>query len=171
MTAPPGVAEAAGSARCPQRGGQPDVRKESPMRMRTRTPTLFMVLALLGCGAAAYAQGGAPPAAKIDTGDTAFVLISAALVMLMTPGLALFYGGMVRRKNALATIMQSFICLGLVGVAWVLYGYSLAFGPDKAGLIGGLEWLGLRNVGLDPNPESAPTMPHQAFMISPATCP
>src|SRR5262245_44114214 len=96
-TVAPGVAERAVSARCPQRGGPPEVRKESPMRMRTRTPALGMVLALLGCGAAAYAQGGAPPP-KIDTGDTAFVLVSAALVMLMTPGLALFYGGMVRRK-------------------------------------------------------------------------
>jgi ammonium transporter, Amt family len=133
------------------------------MRMRTRTPAPLMVLALLGCSAAAYAQGDAAP--KIDSGDTAFVLISAALVMLMTPGLALFYGGMVRRKNALATIMQSFICLGLIGVAWVVYGYSLAFGPDKGHFIGGLEWLGLSGVGLDPNPDYAPTIPHQAFMI------
>src|SRR5262245_43232696 len=139
------------------------------MHLRMRWWASAWVLTSMGCSTAVYAQGGEPP--KVDGADTAFVLLSAALVMLMTPGLALFYGGMVRRKNALATIMQSFICLGLVGVAWVLYGYSLAFGPDKAGLIGGLEWLGLRNVGLDPNPESAPTMPHQAFMISPATCP
>jgi Amt family ammonium transporter len=117
----------------------------------------------MGWSTAAYASGAEPP--KVDTGDTTFVLLSAALVMLMTPGLALFYGGMVRRKNALATIMQSFICLGLVGVAWVVYGYSLAFGPDKGGVIGGLEWLGLRGVGLDPNPDYAATIPHQAFMI------
>src|SRR5574341_256167 len=133
------------------------------MRLRTRTLAPLMVLALMGCGAV-YAQGGAEPP-KVDTGDTAFVLMSAALVMLMTPGLALFYGGMVRRKNALATIMQSFICLGLVGVAWVVYGYSLAFGPDKGHIIGGLEWLGLNGVGLEPNTDYAGTIPHQAFMI------
>ena len=75
----------------------------------------------------------------INTGDTAWLLMSSALVMLMTPGLALFYGGMVRRKNVLSTIMMSFACLGLVGLLWVLYGYSLAFGTDHAGIIGGLE--------------------------------
>jgi Amt family ammonium transporter len=134
------------------------------MRLRIRWFTPAWILASTGWSTAVYAQGGGEPS-KLDTGDTAFVLLSAALVMLMTPGLALFYGGMVRRKNALATIMQSFICLGLVGVAWVIYGYSLAFGPDKGGLIGGLEWVGLRNVGLDPNPDYAATIPHQAFMI------
>lgn len=104
--------------------------------------------------------------AKIDTGDTAWILTSSALVMLMTaPGLALFYGGLVRKKNVLGTIMQSFIILGLISVQWVLFGYSLAFGPDKGGLIGGLEWLGLANVGTDPNPDYAATIPHQAFMI------
>src|SRR5437763_1982389 len=129
------------------------------MRLRTSLVAPAMVMVLMGWGAAAYAQAPAAPP-KVDAGDTAFVLLSAALVMLMTPGLALFYGGMVRRKNALATIMQSFICLGLVGVAWVVYAYSLAFGPDKGGLIGGLEWLGLRHVGLDPNPDYAATIPH-----------
>ncbi|MBI5286704.1 MAG: ammonium transporter [Deltaproteobacteria bacterium] len=109
----------------------------------------------------------APPAPpKIDTGDTAWVLTSTALVLLMTaPGLALFYGGMVRRKNVLGTIMQSFIILCIISVQWVLWGYSLAFGPDKGGIIGGLEWLGLNGVGLDPNPDYAATIPHQAFMI------
>ena len=106
-----------------------------------------------------------PPAPKVDTGDTAWVLISTALVMLMTPGLALFYGGMVRRKNVLGTIMQSFIALGVISLVWVLYGYSLAFGPDKWHIIGGLEWVGLRGVGLEPNPDYAATIPHQAFMI------
>ena len=86
----------------------------------------------------------APPAPTVDTGDTAWVLTSTALVLLMTaPGLALFYGGMVRKKNALGTIMHSFIILCVVSVTWVLWGYTLAFGPDKGGLIGGLEWLGL----------------------------
>ena len=81
----------------------------------------------------------APAQAKIDTGDTAWVLISTALVMLMTPGLALFYGGMVRRKNVLGTVMHSFIIVAIISVQWVLWGYTLAFGPDKGGIIGGLE--------------------------------
>jgi Amt family ammonium transporter len=85
--------------------------------------------------------------------------------MLMTPGLALFYGGMVRRKNVLGTIMQSFICLGVITIQWVLYGYSLSFGPDIGGLIGSLAWIGLKGVGLEPYPDYAATVPHQAFMI------
>jgi Amt family ammonium transporter len=102
---------------------------------------------------------------SIDTGDTAWLLISTALVMLMTPGLALFYGGMVRRKNILGTLMQCFIIMCVVGLQWVLWGYSLAFGPDKAGIIGSLEWLGLNGVGLSPSSEYANTVPHLAFMI------
>lgn len=102
---------------------------------------------------------------KIDAGDTAWVLASTALVMVMTPGLGLFYAGMVRRKNALGTIMQSFVMCGLAGVLWVLYGYSLAFGPDIGHFVGSLSWAGLRGVGLDPNPDYAATIPHQAFMI------
>jgi Amt family ammonium transporter len=94
------------------------------------------------------------------------MLTSAALVLMMTaPGLALFYGGMVRRKNVLSTYLQSFIIMALISVQWVLWGYSLAFGPDKGGLIGGLEWFGLQGVGLAPNPDYAATIPHQAFMI------
>jgi Amt family ammonium transporter len=117
------------------------------------------------------AQTTAPAAAssdalKVDTGDTAWVLTASALVLLMTPGLAFFYGGLVRRKNALATIMQSFIIIGLISVQWVLWGYSLAFGPDlRGGLIGGLQWVGLTGVGLEPNGDYAPTIPHQAFMV------
>lgn len=114
----------------------------------------------------APAPAPAPPPPKIDSGDTAWLLTSSALVLLMTaPGLALFYGGMVRRKNALGTIMQSFIIMALISVQWVLWGYSLAFGPDKGGIIGGLEWLGLRGVGLQPNPDYGATVPHQAFMV------
>ena len=86
---------------------------------------------------------------KIDTGDTAFILLSAALVMLMTPGLAMFYGGMVRRKNVLGTIMHSFVAIALVSVQWVLIGYSLSFGPDINGMIGSLAWIGLNGVGVD----------------------
>lgn len=102
---------------------------------------------------------------KIDPGDTAWLLTSAALVLLMTPGLALFYGGMVRAKNVLGTIMHSFIIMSLVTIQWIIIGYSLSFGPDLGGLIGDLSWLGLRGVDLDPHPDYAPTVPHQAFMI------
>jgi Amt family ammonium transporter len=83
----------------------------------------------------------------------------------MTPGLALFYGGTVRQKNVLGTIMQSFVALGVVTVQWVLIGYSLSFGPDIKGIIGGLQWAGLQGVGLAPNPDYAATVPHQAFMM------
>src|SRR5215467_6424143 len=129
--------------------------------MATRFVAMAVLMSLLALGlagvvlaqsppattapAAAPAPGAPAPAApappKIDTGDTAWVLISSALVLLMTaPGLALFYGGMVRQKNALATLMQSFIILALISIQWVLWGYSLAFGPDKGGVIGGFEW-------------------------------
>ncbi len=114
----------------------------------------------------APATAAAPAPPKIDSGDTAWVLTSTALVLLMTaPGLALFYGGMVRQKNALGTLMHSFIILALISIQWVLWGYSLAFGPDKGGIIGGLEWLGLRGVGAAPNADYAATIPHQAFML------
>jgi len=114
----------------------------------------------------AAAVPAAPVASKIDTGDTTWVLVSTAMVLAMTaPGLALFYGGMVRSKNALGTIMQSFVILCLISIQWVLWGYSLAFGPDKGHLIGGLEWIGLNGVGLEPNADYAATIPHQAFMI------
>jgi len=116
--------------------------------------------------APAPAASSAPAPAKIDSGDTAWVLMSSALVLLMTaPGLALFYGGMVRQKNALGTLMQSFIILALISVQWVLWGYSLAFGPDKGGIIGGLEWVGLSGVGATPNADYAATIPHTAFML------
>jgi Amt family ammonium transporter len=100
----------------------------------------------------------------MNTGDTSFVLICAALVMLMTPGLALFYGGMVRSKNVLGTIMQSFIILAVISVEWVLWGYTMAFGPDHGGIIGGLDWFGLKGVGLTPSPDYGATIPHLAFM-------
>jgi ammonium transporter, Amt family len=101
----------------------------------------------------------------INQADTVWILISSALVMLMTPGVALFYGGMVRRKNLLSTMMMSFFCLGLVGLLWVLYGYSLAFGTDHGGIIGGFNFLGLNNVGQTPSPIYASTVPHLGFMI------
>ena len=128
---------------------------------------ILILLLLLNCflAGAAFAQTSAPSPPKVDTGDTAWILISSALVMLMTPGLALFYGGMVRTKNVLGTVMQSFIALGVISIQWVLYGYSLAFGPDVGHVIGNLSWIGLRGVGLEPYPDYSATIPHQAFMI------
>jgi Amt family ammonium transporter len=101
----------------------------------------------------------------VNASDTAWILISAALVMLMTPGLALFYGGMVRRKNVLSTLMMSFALLGIIGILWVLFGYSLGFGPDLGGIIGKLDFFGLRGVGQEPSDTYATTVPQLAFMI------
>ncbi|MBI4517265.1 MAG: ammonium transporter [Deltaproteobacteria bacterium] len=132
-------------------------------RQRTVMMGTAAVLAAVVAPMAALAQDGAP---KIDSGDTAWMLTSSALVLMMTaPGLALFYAGLVRRKNALATIMQSFVLMAVISVQWVLYGYTLAFGPDHGHIIGGLDWLGLNGVGGDPNPDYAATIPHQCFMI------
>lgn len=97
--------------------------------------------------------------------DTVFIILSAALVMFMTPGLALFYGGLTRSKNVLGTIMQSFIVLGLVSLVWVLWGYSLAFGTDMLGIVGGFDFLFLRGVGQEPNPDLAGNISHLVFMI------
>ncbi len=102
----------------------------------------------------------------INSGDTAWVLASTALVLLMTaPGLAMFYGGLVRRKNVLSTMMQSFFILCLISIQWILWGYSVAFGPDVGHLFGNLSWFGLNGVGLTPNPDYAPTIPHQLYMV------
>lgn len=101
----------------------------------------------------------------IQAADTAFVLISSALVLLMTPGLAIFYAGMVRGKNVLGTIMQSFILISLISLEWVYLGYSMSFGPDLGGIIGNLSWSGLRGVSSLPNPDYAPTIPHNVFML------
>jgi ammonium transporter, Amt family len=122
-----------------------------------------------GAPAAAAPAPGAPapaPPSKIDKGDTAWMLTSCALVLLMTaPGLALFYGGMVRQKNALGTLMHSFIIMAVISIQWVLWGYSLAFGPDRGGMIGGLDWIGLRGVGTEPFDAYSKTIPHQVFML------
>ncbi|MEM0481518.1 MAG: ammonium transporter [Nitrososphaerota archaeon] len=101
----------------------------------------------------------------VDTGDTAWVLVSAALVMLMTPGLGFFYAGLSRRKNVVAVLMQCFIAVATISVIWALWGYSLAFGPSRGGFIGGLEWLGLSGVGGEPNPDYAATIPHSTYML------
>jgi ammonium transporter, Amt family len=102
----------------------------------------------------------------MNSGDTAWVLVSSALVLLMTmPGLAFFYGGLVRRKNVLSILMQCFIILCVISLQWVLFGYSLAFGPDFHGIIGNLSWAGLNGVGAAPNPDYAATIPHSVFMV------
>lgn len=101
----------------------------------------------------------------INTGDTAWVLAASALVLLMTPGLAFFYGGLVRRKNVLSILMQCFMMMCIITIQWVIFGYSLSFGPDIKGWIGSLDWLGLKGVGGSPNPDYAATIPHQTFMI------
>jgi len=101
----------------------------------------------------------------INSGDTAWVLVSAALVILMTPAVGFFYGGMVRKKSILSTIMMCFAALFLISVQWVLIGYTLSFGPSHGGLIGGLKWFGLQGVGQAPNPTYAATIPALAFMF------
>jgi len=131
-------------------------------RLGSAMAGLVLLLSVVG-PTAAFAQASAP-AAKIDTGDTAWVLASAGLVLLMTPGLAFFYGGLVRRKNVLSILMQCFMAMCLVTLQWVLFGYSLAFGPDVHGLIGSLKWAFLTTVGANPNPDYAATIPQTAFM-------
>jgi Amt family ammonium transporter len=105
----------------------------------------------------------------MNSGDTAWLLASTALVLLMTPALAFFYGGMVRRKNLLSTIMMSFAILCMISILWILYGYTLAFGPDVRGLVGDLSWFGLAGIGQDPSPVYASTVPHLAFVAFQAT--
>ncbi len=131
------------------------------MKKRAIWAAGLLPLLWLASSGVAWAADAAP---KIDSGDTAFVLICAAMVLLMTPGLAFFYGGMVRRKNVLSTIMHSFIIICLISVQWVLVGYSLAFGPDKLHLIGSLAWLGLSGVGAAANPNYAATIPQLAYV-------
>jgi Amt family ammonium transporter len=150
--------------------------------MRRAVVLAFGVCALLSLATVVLAQPPAAPEAPaaaaspapaegsakltVDKGDTAWMLTSSALVLLMTaPGLALFYGGMVRQKNALGTLMHSFIILCLISIQWILWGYSLAFGPDKGGIIGGLDWVGLRGVGVEPYAAYSKTIPHQVFML------
>jgi ammonium transporter, Amt family len=101
----------------------------------------------------------------INNADTVWMIIATALVMVMTPALAFFYGGLVRKKNVLSILMQCFAILCIVSIQWVLFGYSLAFGPDKGGLIGGLEWIALNGVGLTPSESYGSTIPHQLFMM------
>jgi Amt family ammonium transporter len=115
-------------------------------------------------GAVAEAASATPPAVS-NTGDTAWMLMSTALVFLMIPGLAFFYGGLVRKKNVLSILMQCFVVICLITLQWVIFGYSLAFGPDVKGLIGNLDWAFLKGVGVDPFTGYAATIPHSVFMI------
>jgi Amt family ammonium transporter len=143
----------------------------SILSWRMRRPGIWILAGLLLLSAAPGAladQSAAPTAAikpAVDSGDTAWVLISTALVMLMTPALAFFYGGLVRRKNMLSVLMQCLMILCLISLQWVVFGYSLSFGPDKGSLIGSLDWAFLRGVGLTPNADYAGTIPHQLFMM------
>jgi Amt family ammonium transporter len=138
-------------------------KKGRDMRTQRQSamPWLAGMLAVAGAPSMVWAQD----AAKVSAGDTAWVLTSSVLVLMMiVPGLALFYGGLVRRKNVLGTLMQSFILLAMISVQWVLWGYSVAFGPDIAGMMGSLRYVGLSGVGAAPGPY-ADTIPHLAFMI------
>lgn len=123
-------------------------------------------LPLLLSSTSVMAQEGAPAVvAKIDTGDTAWLLASSALVLLMTPGLAFFYGGMVRQKNVVATIMQSFIACAVISLVWFACGYSMAFGPTISGFVGNFDWMFLSGVTSAPNADYAATIPHNLFMV------
>ncbi len=123
-----------------------------------------LIAAFLLICTAALCQTPSPAGPKIDTGDTAWMLMSSALVLLMTPALGLFYGGMVRTKNVLNMLMQSFIAMAVVTLLWVLVGYSLAFSKGTP-FIGSLAWTGLRGVGIAPNAFYGATIPHEVFMI------
>ncbi|MEI6808694.1 MAG: ammonium transporter, partial [bacterium] len=119
-----------------------------------------------GTNSSAVVASAPAAAPKVDTGDTAWVLISSALVLMMTiPALALFYGGLVRRKNVLSVLMQCFIITCIISIQWLVLGYSLSFGPDVKGIIGNLSWAGLSGVGGEPNADYAATIPHLVFMI------
>lgn len=130
--------------------------------MNMKKKSIVFILALIiamSLPAIAFAED------TIDKGDTTFSMLSSALVFFMTPGLALFYGGMVRRKNVLNTMMSSFIIIGIITVQWVLIGYSICFGSDKFHLFGGLDFIGFKGVGAAPNPDYAATIPHAAFAV------
>ena len=132
--------------------------RRAPHRIRSPQIASFLTLAVFLIDVPlAHAQASA---ATLNSGDTAWMLMASALVLLMTPGLALFYGGMVRRKNVLSTVMYSFFAMGLVTVQWVVFGYSLAFGTTRGGIIGGLDYLFLRGMA----PQLKGSLPHLAFM-------
>ncbi len=143
--------------------------KQDKKKLRIKKVLIFSAILLLTLGSGSIGAVKTTnfislgDLSAVNTGDTAFMIISTILVMLMTPALALFYGGMVRKKNVLGTIMQSFTALGIVSVIWFLYGYSLAFGNDIYNLIGNFDFVMMKNVGLAPNEGSS--IPHQLFFI------
>ena len=126
--------------------------------MKSRSP-VFLLLPLLLTSLPAFAGES-----TLDTGDTAWVIISTGLVMLMTPALAIFYGGLVRRKNILGVLMQCFIALSVISLQWILFGFSLSFAPGSP-FLGGMQWAGLKGVGFEPYAAYSSTIPHQAFML------
>ncbi len=129
-----------------------------------RMGMLFTITVGMGEWSMAFAQDTGAP--TVDSGDTAWILMSSALVLcMMLPGLALFYGGLVRSKNVLGTIMHTAVILCVITLLWVICGYTLAFGPDVGGFIGSLEWIGLQGVGSEPSTVYATTIPHQVFMV------
>ena len=137
----------------------------TPLTVRVSRPALLISLAL-ALATTAGAQTLSAPAPKIDSGDNAWMLASSALVLMMTgPGLALFYGGLVRRKNVLGTMMHSFFLISVVSILWFIFGYSMAFGEGGAFFGNPLQFLFLKGVGAAPQPDYAPTIPHQTFMI------
>jgi len=137
-----------------------DFKRRGGKTMKKLGGLLLTIMGMLAFPIAVFAAD----APVVDTGDTGFIIMSTALVFLMTPGLAIFYGGMVRKKNVLSTIMHSFIVMAIASVLWVLVGFSLAFGPDQGGLIGGLDWVGLKGVGMEPNSDYSATIPFLVFM-------
>lgn len=143
------------------------VAEDAPLSAAASSPTSATTVAgSTSATETVTAESGPAAAPVMKEADTAFIMICAAMVLLMTPGLGLFYGGMVRRKNVLSTFQQSFALMGAMAVQWVVIGYSLAFGSDQfGGFIGGLDFAFLNNVGLDPHPVYGPTIPHQLFMI------
>ncbi len=149
------------------RGSMTNNNGKTMTAVEKKFPLLLLLVFLLSVALITiFATGGDSGAGgDVDSGDTAWVLTSSALVLLMIPGLAFFYGGLVRKKNILSILMQCFMAMGLITFQWVVIGYTLSFGPDIKGIIGGLEWFGLRGVGSAPHPEMGGTIPHQAFMI------
>lgn len=130
--------------------------------MKKKLLALVLAMLVVICiPAAVFAENETP----VDTGDTAFIFVATVLVFIMTPGLALFYGGMVRKKNVLNTMMNSFIVIALMSLQWVLIGYTIAFGPDKFNLFGGLDWIGLKGIGAAPNADYAGTIPQTLFVL------
>lgn len=137
------------------------------MRLTIHASLLLLVGLIIGWMSIKFAgaSAGAFDTAQINTGDTAWVLVATALVMLMTPAVGFFYGGMVRSKNVVSVLKQSMVILAIISLQWAILGYSLVFGKDIGGVIGGLNFAGLRGVGFAPNPDYAATIPHLVFMI------